>query len=173
MPLSAFANDNGAALLNVANQEGAAHGIRVVYTRRISRILSASAGYSFGRGQELSAQGLTNPAALFSDGFFQTAAMQLNASLSTGTRICTVFRFSPGATVFAIDPFAGRLAVFDPSLSILVTQDLPTFGLPVHAEAVIDARNLLDTQVSTDDGEMLMLFNGMRRSVRGGISVRF
>jgi hypothetical protein len=75
--------------------------------------------------------------------------------------------------VFAIDPFAGRLAVFDPSLSIMVTQDLPTFGLPVRAEAVLDARNLLDTQASTDDGETLMLINGARRSVRGGISVRF
>ena len=173
LPLSAFANENGAALLNVANQEGAARGMRIVYTRRISRILTASAGYSFGRGQQLSAQGLTNPAEVFSNGFFQSAAMQMSATLPTGTRVCTVFRFSPGATVFAIDPFAGRLAVFDPSLSILVTQDLPTFGLPVHAEAVIDARNLLDTQASTDDGETLMLFNGMRRSVRGGISVRF
>jgi hypothetical protein len=173
MPLNAFANSSGASLLNVANQEGAARGMRVVYTRRISRILSASAGYSFGRGQAISAQGLTNPAELFSDGFFQTAAMQMNADLPTGTRVCTVFRFSPGATVFAIDPFAGRLAVFDPSLSIMVTQELPTFGLPVRAEAVIDARNLLDTQASADDGEMLLLFNGMRRSVRGGISVRF
>jgi hypothetical protein len=173
MPLSAFANRNSAALLGVANQEGAARGLRVVYTRRISHILSASAGYSFGRGQQLSAEGLTNPAELFSDGFFQTAAMQVNASLPTGTQVYTVFRFSSSATVFAIDPFAGRLAVFDPSLSILVTQDLPTFGLPVRAEAVLDARNLLDTQASTDDGETLMLINGARRSVRGGISVRF
>jgi hypothetical protein len=173
MPLNAFSNENGAALLSVANQEGAARGMRVVYTRRISRILSASAGYSFGRGQALSAEGLSNPAELFSDGFFQTAAMQLSADLPTGTRVRTVFRFSPGATVFAIDPFAGRLAVFDPSLSILVTQDLPTFGLPVRAEAVIDARNLLDTQASTEDGEILMFINGTRRSVRGGISVRF
>ena len=173
MPLNAFSNENGAALLGVANQEGSARGMRVVYTRRISRILSASAGYSFGRGQQLSAQGLSNPAELFSDGFFQTAALQASADLPTGTRVRTVFRFSPGATVFAIDPFAGRLAVFDPSLSILVTQDLPTFGLPVRAEAVIDARNLLDTQASTDDGEILMLINGARRSVRGGISVRF
>ncbi|MGB7924237.1 MAG: carboxypeptidase-like regulatory domain-containing protein [Pyrinomonadaceae bacterium] len=173
MPLNAFSNENGAALLSVANQEGAARGMRVVYTRRISRILSASAGYSFGRGQQLSAEGLSNPAELFVNGFFQTAAMQLSADLPTGTRVRTVFRFSPGATVFAIDPFAGRLAVFDPSLSILVTQDLPTFGLPVRAEAVIDARNLLDTQASTDDGELLMFINGMRRSVRGGISVRF
>jgi len=59
----------------------------------------------------------------------------------------TVFRFSREATVFAIDPFAGRLGVYDPSLSIQVTQDLPTFGLPLHAEAVIDARNLLDISV--------------------------
>jgi hypothetical protein len=173
MPLNAFSNENGTALLSVANQQGAARGMRVMYTRRISRIFSASAGYSFGRGQRLSVKGLTSPAELFDNGFFQTAALQVDTNLPTGTRVRTVFRFSPGATVFAIDPFAGQLAVFDPSLSILVTQELPTFGLPVRAEAVIDARNLLDTQTSTDDGETLMFINGMRRSLRGGISVRF
>jgi Carboxypeptidase regulatory-like domain/TonB dependent receptor len=173
MPLSAFSNRNSEALLGIANQQGAARGMRVLYTRRISRIFSASAGYSFGRGQQLSAKGLTTPAELFDSGFFQAAAIQVDTDLPTGTHVRTIFRFSPGATVFAIDPFAGRLAVFDPSLSILVTQELPTFGLPLRAEAVIDARNLLDTQASTDDGETLMFINGTRRSVRGGISVRF
>ena len=173
MPLNAFQNGQGSALLNLANQEGAAKGLRVVYTRRISRMLSASAGYSFGRGQRLSSKGITNPSELFTGGFFQTAALQVNSDLPTGTRISTVFRFSPEATVFAIDPFAGRLAVYDPSLSILVTQELPTFGLPVRAEAVIDARNLFDTQASTDDGETQLLINAARRTVRGGISVRF
>jgi hypothetical protein len=172
-PLNAFQTSNGEALLNIANQEGAARGLRVVYTRRISRMLSASAGYSFGRGQRLSSEGITNPSELFANGFFQTAALQVNSDLPTGTRISTVFRFSPEATVFAIDPFAGRLAVYDPSLSIMVTQELPTFGLPVRAEAVIDARNLFDTQVSTDDGETQLLINAARRTVRGGISVRF
>ncbi len=99
--------------------------------------------------------------------------MQMNAELDTGTRVRTVFRFSPGATVFAIDPFAGRLAVYDPSLSILITQELPTFGLPVRAEALIDARNLLDSQTGADDGEHLTTINATRRSVRGGIAVRF
>jgi hypothetical protein len=173
MPLNAFQNSNGTALLSVANQEGAAKGLRVVYTRRISRMLSASAGYSFGRGQRLSSEGITNPAELFDNGFFQTAALQVNGDLPTGTRISTVFRFSPEATVFAIDPFAGRLAVYDPSLSIMVTQELPTFGLPVRAEAVIDARNLFDTQASAEDGETLLLINAARRTVRGGISLRF
>jgi hypothetical protein len=174
MPLNAFNDGNGEALINVANQQGAAHGMRVVYTRRVSRILNASAGYSLGRGQQLSARGLTNPAALFQNGFFQSAALQMSADFDSGTHIRTVFRFSPKATVFAIDPFAGRLAVYDPSLSIMVTQDLPSFGLPLRAEAVIDARNLLDTQTSTDDTETLLQLNSAaRRSVRGGISVRF
>jgi hypothetical protein len=173
MPLSAFSGEGGAPLLSVANQEGAAQGLRVVYTRRISRILNASAGYSMGRGQQLSTEGLTNPSELFDNGYFQTAAFEMSANLDTGTRVRTVFRFSPRATVFAIDPFAGRLAVYDPSLSILVTQELPTFGLPVRAQAVIDARNLLDTQTSTEDGETFISVDAARRSLRGGISVRF
>jgi hypothetical protein len=84
-----------------------------------------------------------------------------------------VLRFSPNATVFAIDPFAGRLAVYDPSLSVQVTQELPSFGLPIRAEAVLDARNLLDVQPSTDNGEILTQVSTGRRSVRGGISLRF
>ncbi|MDT4952032.1 MAG: hypothetical protein QOJ02_170 [Acidobacteriota bacterium] len=173
MPLSAFSGEGGAPLLSVANQEGAARGVRVVYTRRISRILNAAAGYSAGRGQQLSTKGLTNPAEAFDSGLFQTAAFEMSANLDTGTRIHTVFRFSPRATVFAIDPFAGRLAVYDPSLSILITQELPTFGLPVRAQAVIDARNLLDKQSYADDGETFMSVDAARRSLRGGISVRF
>jgi hypothetical protein len=173
-PLSAFSGENGAALIRVANQQGAARGLRVVYSRRISQVFGASAGYSFGRGQSLAQQRTLNaPSELFDDGFFQTAALQLNADFQTGTHVRTVFRFSPGATVFAIDPFAGRLAVFDPSLSIQVTQDLPTFGLPVRAEAIIDARNLLDTQTSTEEDDALLTIISGRRSVRGGISVRF
>jgi hypothetical protein len=173
MPLSAFSGEGGAPLMKVANQEGAARGVRVLYTRRISRILSAAAGYSMGRGQQLSTKGLTNPSELFANSFFQTAAFEMSANLDSGTRIHTVFRFSPRATVFAIDPFAGRLAVYDPSLSILITQELPTFGLPVRAQAVIDARNLLDKQSCADDGETFMSVDAARRSLRGGISVRF
>jgi hypothetical protein len=172
-PLSAFSGEGGAPLLSVANQQGAARGVRVVYTRRISSILNASAGYSLGRGQQLSTRDLSNPAEMFEDDFFQTAAFEMSAKLDTGTRVRTVFRFSPRATVFAIDPFAGRLAVYDPSLSILVTQELPTFGLPVRAQAVIDARNLLDAQTSTEDGETFISVDTARRSLRGGISVRF
>jgi hypothetical protein len=172
-PVSAFSGDNAAAMMSVANQEGSARGVRLVYSRRLNHVWSASAGYSFGRGQKLSASGITNPAELFSNGYFQTGALQIAGEWSTGTHVQTVFRFSPQATVFAIDPFAGRLAVYDPSLSIQVTQDLPTFGLPVRAQAVLDARNLLDFQSRTNNGETVLEVVPTGRSLRGGISVRF
>ena len=170
--LSAFSGEPGAELIRVANQEGSARGMRVVYSNRLNHVWNASAGYSFGRGQKLSARGIRNPSQLFAGSFFQSVALQIAGDWSTGTHVQTVLRFSPDATVFAIDPFAGQLAVYDPSLSIQVTQDLPTFGLPLRAQAVIDARNLLDVQTNTSNGETLLQV-GPGRSLRGGISVRF
>jgi hypothetical protein len=172
-PASAFSGRSGDAFLDIANQQGSSRGIRLVYTRRLNRVWTASAGYAFGRGQQVSAEGFSSPADLFESGLFQTAALQLAAGFRTGTQVRTVLRFSPEATVFAIDPFAGRLGVYDPSLSIQVTQDLPSFGLPVRAEAILDARNLLDVQTSSENGEILTFIGNNRRSVRGGISVRF
>jgi hypothetical protein len=172
-PISAFSGASGEAFIDVANQQGESRGMRLVYTRRLSRVWTASAGYSVGRGQRLSPGDISRPAEIFESGFFQTAALQLDGGFGTGTNIQTVLRFSPNATVFAIDPFAGRLAVYDPSLSIQVTQELPSFGLPVRAEAVLDARNLLDFQTNAENAETLTQLSAGRRSVRGGISLRF
>lgn len=171
-PSTSFSGTMGDAFSNVANQQGSSRGIRLVYTRRLNRVWTASAGYSFGRGQRLAAE-FSDPADMFESGLFQSAALQLAAGFHTGTQVRTVLRFSPEATVFAIDPFAGRLGVYDPSLSIQITQDLPSFGLPVRAAAILDARNLLDTQTCSDNGEVLTVVGNNRRSVRGGISVRF
>lgn len=172
-PASAFSGESGSSFLKVANQEGSARGGRVVYSNRLNHVWNASAGYAFGLGQRVSPQGISNPAQLFDAGFFHSVALQIAGDWSTGTHVQTVFRFSPEATVFAIDPFAGQLAVYDPSLSIQITQDLPTFGLPLRAKAIVDARNLLDVQTTTTNGETILLVGPNGRSVRGGISVRF
>jgi hypothetical protein len=172
-PATAFSGKAGESFMEVANQQGSSRGMRLVYTRRLNRVWTASAGYAFGRGQRLASSGFTNPSDMFRSELFQTAALQLGAGFRSGTQVRTVLRFSPAATVFAIDPFAGRLGVYDPSLSIQVTQELPSFGLPVRAEAIIDARNLLDVCPSSENGEVLTLVGNNRRSVRGGISVRF
>ena len=155
------------------NQQGNAQGFRLVYSRRLNGTFSAAAGYSFGLGKKLSSDGISNPADLFQNAAFQSFFGQFEADLKTGTSVKTIFRLSPQATVFAIDPFQGRLAIYDPSLSILVTQNLPTMGLPFHAEAMVDARNLFgfSTGVAGDDG--LIKLNGQGRALRGGILVRF
>ncbi|CAN5753797.1 hypothetical protein BH20ACI4_BH20ACI4_05540 [soil metagenome] len=157
----------------VANQQGRARGLRVVYNRRINGTFSTAAGYALGNGQKLSEKAITNPAETFEDDFFQTFFGQVSADFDTGTSVKTLFRFSPQATVFAIDPFQGRLAIYDPSLSVLVTQSLPTLGLPIHAEAIVDARNLLDFQTGVSGEEGSLKLTSGRRILRGGISVRF
>ncbi len=155
------------------NQQGGAQGLRLVYSRRLNGQLSAAAGYSVGVGQKLSGQGISNPANLFDNGVFQSFFGQFEADLRSGTSVKTIFRLSPQATVFAIDPFQGRLAIYDPSLSVLVTQNLPTLGLPFHAEAIVDARNLFGfaTGIASDDGTLRI--SGQQRTLRGGILVRF
>ena len=155
------------------NQQGKSQGVRLVYSRRLNGRFSTAAGYSLGKGQKLSEEGITNPADLFQTAFFQSFFGQVEADLRTGTNVKTIFRLSPQATVFAIDPFQGRLAIYDPSLSVLVTQSLPTLGLPFHAEAVVDARNLFDFQTGVAGDEGSLRINAQRRMLRGGILVRF
>lgn len=157
----------------VVNQQGRAQGLRVVYSRRLSSRFSTSAGYSFGNGQKLSSEAISNPANAFVEDFFQTFYGQFNADLKTGTQVKTIFRLSPQATIFAIDPFAGRMAIYDPSLSVMVTQSLPNLGLPFRATATIDARNLFDNQVGATGEEGTLRLNSTGRILRGGILVRF
>jgi hypothetical protein len=170
MPIGFLGND---ADKFVANQQGKAQGLRLVYSRRLNGIFSTSAGYAFGSGQKISEKGISNPANVFENDYFQTFFGQFDADLRTGTQVKTIFRLSPQATVFAIDPFQGRMTIYDPGLSIVVTQSLPTLGLPIRAEAIIDGRNLLDFQTGVNGEEGSLKLSSQRRVLRGGIMVRF
>jgi hypothetical protein len=155
-----------------ANNDGPARGFTVFYNRRINGRLSASAGYSVGRGQRLSG-GFFSGGNVFETDYFQSFVGQIDADFRTGTNVKTIFRLSPNATVFAVDPFHNRIAIYDPGLSVLITQNLPNLGLPFHAEAIVDARNIFDfaNGIATDEG--VIRLNGQKRSLRGGILVRF
>ena len=169
-----FNSINGENLADfVANQQGKAQGVRIVYTRRLNSRFSTSAGYAIGNGQKLSTEAISNPANVFENDFFQTFYGQFEADLKTGTQIKTIYRLSPQATVFAIDPFAGRMAIYDPSLSVMVTQSLPNLGLPIRAQAILDARNLFDYQTGVNGEEGSLRLNSQKRILRGGILVRF
>jgi len=164
----------------VAAMNGAARGVRVMFNRRINDHVTASAGYSFGRGSQFNNAPIDSitPAQLFREGFFQvaTAKLDLDFTAQTGTRVSTVIRLLPSAVVFAIDPFAGRMSVYDPNINIYVTQELPNFGLPVRWEALVDVRNLLD-QVNgapgAGDKGLQLVSARTRRTLRGGLIFRW
>jgi Carboxypeptidase regulatory-like domain len=180
LPLEA-SPETHATLQQVAHRvtamNGAARGIRVIFRRNLDDHLTASVGYSFGRGMRfnnLIADPAT-PADIFKGGFFQVATAKLDIDLrqETGTSISTVIRLSPSAVVFAIDPFAGQMSVYDPNINVYVTQELPSFGLPVRWQALVDLRNLLDRAIGVEDGNINMIAARTRRTLRGGLAFRW
>jgi hypothetical protein len=171
--IAPFDSSNGDFAEFTGKQEGGARGVRAVYSRRVNGKVSASAGYSFGQGQKLSHRAISHPNELFENAFFSSLFGQIEADLNTGTNIKTVFRLSPQATVFAIDPFQGRLEIYDPGLSVLITQSLPTWGLPFTAQAILDARNVLDVKNGVMGDDASLRLNSGGAAIRGGILVRF
>jgi hypothetical protein len=180
MPLEA-SPETQAAIQQVAHRvaamNGAARGLRVMYARRFGDYATASVGYSFGRGERLNEAALEEitPARLFTGGFFQVASAKLDLDFAqqTGTRISAVVRLSPSAVVFAIDPFAGRMSVYDPNINIYVTQELPSLGLPMRWQAIVDLRNLLNQTTGVEDGTAQIIALRSRRLIRGGIAFRW
>jgi hypothetical protein len=52
LPATSFSGTmSGDEFMHIADQQGSSRGMRVVYTRRLNRVWTASAGYAFGRGQ--------------------------------------------------------------------------------------------------------------------------
>jgi hypothetical protein len=180
LPLEA-SPENQQAFQQVARQvvamNGAARGMRVMYAKRFNDYVTASVGYSFGRGERFNEASLDqiSPARMFTGSNFQVASAKLDFDFTqrTGTRVSTVVRLSPSAVVFAIDPFAGRMSVYDPNVSIYVTQALPTFGLPVKCQALVDMRNLLNQTIGLESDTGQLIAARSQRSVRGAISFQW
>lgn len=162
-------------LLRVEDQSGRTRGLRVVYRRNVNKVLDGSVGYAFGEGQQLDRRGITTPANLFSNGLFHVVSAKLDANfIGTGTRVSTVVRLSPGQAMFAIDPFQGQIATYDPNLSVSLTQELPTPGfIPGQWAAVVDLRNLFDQQASVADERQELVASRFHRLIRVGLSLRF
>jgi Carboxypeptidase regulatory-like domain len=168
-------NEHAEPLLQTAEQSGRTRGVRVVYHRRLNNVIDGSVGYAFGEGQRFDARGITEPANLFSNGLFHVFSARINANfIRTGTKVSTVLRLAPEQAVFAIDPFQGQLATYDPNFSVSFAQELPSPGfIPGQWEAVIDLRNLLDQQASVADDRQEMVASRFHRLVRIGLALRF
>ena len=175
--LLAIPNDNPQAepILQTAEQRGRTRGLRVVYHHRVSNVIEGAVGYAFGEGQRFDERGITEPANMFSNDLFHVFSARVDANfISTGTRVSTVLRFAPGQAVFAIDPFQGQIANYDPNISVSFAQELPNISfIPGQWQAVVDLRNLLDQQTSIGDERQELIASRFHRLVRVGLSLRF
>jgi hypothetical protein len=167
--------DSSDPLIRNAELKGRSRGVRVVYHRRVNSIIEGAVGYAFGEGQSFDERGITEPANLFHNKLFHVFSAKIDANfVQTGTRVSTVLRFAPEQAVFAIDPFQGQIATYDPNLNVSLTQELPSLGfLPGQWQAVVDLRNLLDQQASVSDERQELIEGRFQRLVRVGVSLRF
>jgi hypothetical protein len=163
------------AALRSEDQTGRTRGVRVVYHRRVNKVINGSVGYAFGEGQQLDRRGISEPAHLFSNSLFHVFSAKVDANfVGTGTRVSTVLRLAPTQAIFAIDPFQGQMTTFDPNVSVSLTQDLPSLSfIPGQWAAVIDLRNLLDQQAAVSDDRQELVASRFHRQVRVGLSLRF
>ena len=161
--------------LRAYDQNGGAKGVTVVFKHKLGKAFNGCIGYAFGEGQQLDARGISDPASLFARGFFHVITAKVDGHfVRTGTRISTIYRLSSGRAVFGIDPFQGKISTYDPNLSFLVSQELPTFNLiPGQLSAVLDVRNLLDQQASVNDDQQELISIRFHRLVRVGVALRF
>jgi hypothetical protein len=88
----------------------------------------------------------------------------------TNTELTAVYRWVSKYAAAAIDPYQQNVEYSDPTLSISIAQNLPTFGaIPAKVQAIFDARNLLERQVGSSGNQLSL----SPRFVKGGINIRF
>lgn len=148
-------------------------GVSIVYSRTIDSKFGFTGGYSLGISPQLRINPNTDSSNVGERSAFHTFFAQLSSDLGNSTRVRTIVRFSPQATVYSIDPFLGRVMIYDPGVSFIVTRLLPNLGLPIRAEASLDARNIFDISTETWSDEGSIRLTNHRRTFRGGILVRF
>ncbi|MGA1367252.1 MAG: hypothetical protein ACO394_01895, partial [Blastocatellia bacterium] len=65
------------------------------------------------------------------------------------------------------------MGVYDPTLNLYGTQDLPSLGLPIQWQAIVDLRNLLNQAPVIEEGGALLLATRSSRIIRGGVAFRW
>lgn len=102
---------------------------------------------------------------------FHTVAVRFKADFAaTQTQITSVYRWNSGFSASQLDPYQRVMEYNDPTLSVSIAQNLPTFRmLPGRFQAILDARNILDQSLGTSH----MQIGQYPRLLKGGINIRF
>ncbi len=146
-------------------------GLRLHVNRQF-RNFEAGVGYTSARGVGLDPD---STAANVQDQLvqrrFQVVAARFKAKLdTTQTEITTVYRWNSALAATRLDPYQRLDEYNDPTLSLSVAQNLPSWRMfPGKVQAIVDARNLLDQCLGSRGTQ----FGQYPRLVKGGINIRF
>jgi Carboxypeptidase regulatory-like domain len=154
-------------------------GMRVVYSRKLTHDLTATADYSYGGALDL-----RNTGSYWAE--FQDAMTTVHRHSVTGklagsvpcskARWIASYKWTSGEALTPVDLFNASPGQADPYLNLFLRQPLPAVGfLPGHMEALLDIRNLLAQgyiPVISRDGQTVYLVQSAR-SIRGGLSFTF
>lgn len=102
---------------------------------------------------------------------FHTVAVRFKVNIdATQTEITSVYRWNSGFSASQLDPYQRLMEYNDPTLSLSIAQNLPTFRmLPGRFQAILDARNVLDQSFTVQH----MQIGQYPRLLKGGINIRF
>jgi hypothetical protein len=166
------AGDGRHGLLIMDGKETPSKGLRMFVNREFK-------GFETGLGYTMaSGPGISGMASSSDDLRFQmesrrfhvfTARIKADFDL-TNTELTAVYRWVSKYAAAAIDPYQQNVEYNDPTLSISIAQNLPTFGaIPAKVQAIFDARNLLERPVGSSGNQLAL----SPRFVKGGINIRF
>ena len=159
----------GVLILNTSNLPS--QGVRVHVNRQF-RNFEAGVGFTSvtGVGMESAPTVETMRNQLALQRFHMVSARFKAKVDSTQTEITTVYRWISDAPASRLDPYQRLVEYNDPTLSVSIAQNLPTFHMfPAKVQAIVDARNLLDQSLGTQHTQ----FGQYPRLVKGGINIRF
>jgi len=161
---------HGILLLDTSNLPS--EGIRINVNRQF-RNFEAGLGYT-----SVSGVGISSTADTFEEmrnqlvrQRFQTLAARFKADVdATQTQITAVYRWTSAFSASRLDPYQNVMEYNDPTLSLSIAQNLPTWGMfPGKVQAILDARNILDQAFGAPRSQVGLY----PRLVKGGINIKF
>ena len=102
---------------------------------------------------------------------FQVVTARLKADVdATQTEITAIYRWVSGFSVSHIDAYQRRFEYNDPTLSLTIAQNLPTWRMfPGKVQAILDARNLFEQSFGPQRTQVAQY----PRLLKGGINIKF
>ena len=166
------APDGRHGLLIFDGKDSPSQGVRLFVNREFNGF-ETGFGYTAATGPSLSpfAAFWGDPLSHMSRRRFHVVTARVKTDFElTNTELTAVYRWVSKYAASAIDPYQQNAEYNDPTLSISITQNLPTFGaIPAKVQAIFDARNIFEQPFGSSKNQLAL----SPRFVKGGINIRF